>query len=42
MLLLIGQWLLSYESLTPYLSKLTYYEGVMKDQFSEIVETMNR
>lgn len=40
--LIIGQWLLSYQSLTPYLSKIIYYEGVMKDQYSQIIETMNR
>lgn len=41
-LLISGQWLLSYPTLAPYLSKIIYYEGVMKDQYSEIVETINR
>ncbi|WP_017755604.1 YpfB family protein [Calidifontibacillus oryziterrae] len=41
-LLIISQWLLSYQSLAPYLNKIIYYEGVMKDQYTEIVETMNR
>ncbi|WP_458412672.1 YpfB family protein [Schinkia sp. CFF1] len=40
--LIIGQWLLSNHNLAPYLSKIIYYEGVMKDQYSEIIETMNR
>ncbi len=40
--LIIGQCLISNETLAPYLSKIVYYEGVMKDQYSEIVETMNR
>lgn len=40
--LIVGQWLLSDQSLAPYLSKIIYYEGVMKDQYSEIIETMNR
>jgi len=40
--LIIGQWLISNQTLAPYVSKIIYYEGVMKDQYSEIIETMNR
>ncbi|HHW35963.1 MAG TPA: YpfB family protein [Bacillales bacterium] len=40
--LIIGQYLISIETLAPYLNKIVYYEGVMKDQHSEIIETMNR
>ncbi|HHY73146.1 MAG TPA: YpfB family protein [Bacillus bacterium] len=40
--LIIGQWFISNPVLAPYVSKIIYYEGVMKDQYSEIIETMNR
>lgn len=40
--LFIGQYLISNEEIAPFVSKMIYYEGVMRDQHTEIIETMNR
>lgn len=36
--LIISQWLLSYSEFTPYLNKLSYYEGVTANKI-EVIET---
>ncbi|NSL52317.1 YpfB family protein [Calidifontibacillus erzurumensis] len=40
--LIIGQCLISNKQLAPFVSKMIYYEGVMRDEHTEIIETMNR